>query len=112
MKFIYIIILNLFIVGCASISEPFFNLNYSCNKFYNENNRWPSSEAEIRKFEQNDSNCKTDWSTISEFKIKEISKDQIYISYCTPGWLGRNNVSGSIYRPIYKVNINYSNPDN
>ncbi len=112
MKRIYIIMLSLFMAGCASTSDPFFNINNSCNRFYNENKRWPSSETELRENEQKFTDHKTDWSSISDFKIMKISDDQAYITYSTMGFLGKNTVSGSIYRPIVKVTIKYNNPGN
>ncbi len=113
MKNIFILIISMFIAGCiSSVQHPYFDIEESCNSFYNANKRWPNSEKELIEYDNNHYKGKINWTAISDFSIKKISEDQLYIIYSEQEWYGKNTVSGSIYRPIVEVNINYNNPDN
>jgi len=109
MKNILILIAIVFISGCASYAiHPFGNIENSCNRFYDNNNRWPSSEKELTDFDKINSKEKTEWGSISDLTIKKISEDEVKITFSVQRCYGKDTVSGSVYRPIIKVNINKS----
>jgi len=112
MKNIFAFILFMFITGCVSSSvDPFFNFDKSCNRFYDENKRWPISEHELKECELKYQD-KTDWNTISELSIKKISEDQIHITYSIRRWYGKDTVSGSVYRPTITIKSEENKSDN
>ena len=96
----------MFIAGCVSSAvDPFFNIDYLCNRFYDKYQRWPVSETELKEYELKYSTIETDWNTISVLSIMKISEDHIYIICDIPRWYGKDTVSGSVYRPKITINI-------
>lgn len=106
MKNIFLLVSVIFIAGCASSAvDPFFNIDHMCNRFYDENKRWPGTEGELKEFGLKNSVINTDWDSISALSIMKISDDQVYITYEMQRWYGKEKVSGSVYRPIIVIKI-------
>ena len=105
MKNILLSFLPLFLTGCISSGAvPFFEISSLCNRFYDENRRWPVSENELKEFDLKYSQDKIDWNSISKFCLEKLSDEQIHVAYSIKKWYGDVAVSGSAHRPVITVN--------